>query len=60
MAIDRKKSDERQARLDAMIEEFRAAQQRRLVKRGIALWNRAEAAQRAMECVEPAPPEKVH
>jgi hypothetical protein len=60
MTIDRKKSDERQARIDAMIEEFRAAQQRRLVKRGIALWNRAEAAQRAMECVEPPPPEKVH
>jgi hypothetical protein len=60
MTIDRKKSDERQARIDAMIEEFRAAQQRRLVKRGIALWNRAEAAQRAMECVEPSPPDTVH
>ena len=60
MTIDRKKSDERQARIDAMIEEFRAAQQRRLVKRGIALWNRAEAAQRAMECVADPPPETVH
>ena len=60
MAIDRNDSDERQARLDAMIEEFRAAQQRQLVKRGIVLWNRAEAAQQAMACVEPPPPEKVH
>jgi hypothetical protein len=36
--------DERQARIDALIEQFRAAaQQRRLVKRGIALWKRASA-----------------
>ena len=59
MAIDRNDRDEREARLNAMIEEFRAAQQRRLVKRGIARWNRAEAAQ-AMACLEPPPPEKVH
>jgi hypothetical protein len=43
-----------------MIEEFRAAQQRRLVKAGIALWNRTEAAQQAIACVEPVPPDKVH
>ena len=60
MAIDRSDHDERQARIDAMIEEFRAAQQRRLVKRGIARWNRVEAAQQAMTWVEPPPPEKVH
>ena len=60
MPIDRNDHDERQARLDALIEEFRAAQQRRLVKQGIALWERAEAAQQAMTCVEPLPPEKVH
>ena len=60
MAIDPKNDDQRQARIDAMIEEFRAAQQRRLVKRGIALWNRAEAEYQAMACVEPAPPDKVH
>ncbi len=35
MAIDRNDTDERQARLDTMIEEFRAAQQRQLVKREI-------------------------
>ena len=60
MAIDRHDSEERQARLDLMITEFRAAQQRRLVKRGIALWSRAEAAHLAMAYVAPAPPEKVH
>ena len=60
MAIDRNDSEERQARLDKMIEEFRAAQKRRLLKVGIALWNRTEAAQRALACVEPAPPDQVH
>lgn len=60
MAIDRHDRDERQARIDALIEQFRAAQQRRLVKRGIALWKRAEAAQQAMTYVELPPPEKVH
>jgi hypothetical protein len=60
MAVNRNDTDERQARVDAMIDEFRAAQQRRLVKRGIDLWNRAEAAHQAMACVEPRPPKKVH
>ena len=60
MAIDRNDSEARQARLDAMIEEFRAAQQRRLVKAEMARWNRTEAAQQAMACVKPAPPDKVH
>ena len=60
MAIDRDDRDEREARLNALIEEFRVAQQRRLVKRGIALWNRAEAAHQAMAYVDPPPPEKVH
>ena len=60
MAIDRNDSEERQARLDKMIEEFRAAQQRRLVKAGIALWNHTEAAHQSMACVEPAPPDKIH
>ena len=55
MAIDRNDSDERQARLDAMIEEFRAAQQRRLVKAGIVPLNRTVAAQQPIACVEPAP-----
>ena len=60
MAIDRNDSGERQARLDAMIEEFRAAQQRRLVKAEMARWNRIQAAQRALVCVPPAPRDKVN
>ena len=60
MAIDRNDSEERQARLDAMIEEFRAAQQRRLVKAEMAHWNRTAAAQEAMACVKPAPRDNVH
>ena len=59
MAIDRNDSDERQARLDAMIEEFRAAQQRRGAKGDNALRNRTEAAQQALACVTPAPRDTV-
>lgn len=58
MAIDRNDIEERQLRLDTMIEEFRAAQQRRLVKRERVQRNRAEATQQAMACV--MPPEKLH
>jgi hypothetical protein len=45
MAIEQNNTEERQARLDAMIAEFRAAQQRRLVKVGKALWIRTERTQ---------------
>ena len=48
MTIDRNDPAERQARLDAMLAEFRAAQQRRLVKLGIARWSKAAAAQQAL------------
>jgi hypothetical protein len=60
VAIDRNDSEERQARLDAMLEEFRAAQQRRQVKAEIALRNRTEAAQQAMACAKPVPRDNVH
>ena len=43
MATDDETTDQRQARLEFMVEEFRAAQQRRRVKEGIALWNRTVA-----------------
>jgi hypothetical protein len=40
-----------------MMEEFRATRQRRLVKQGIALWNRTEEAYRkAAPKSEPPPP----
>jgi hypothetical protein len=58
MAIDRNVSDERQARLDAMVDEFRTAQRRRLVKRGKL--HRAESARQATAHIETPPPEKVN
>lgn len=60
MADERDGTDERQARIDTMIEEFRAAQQRRLVMQGIALWKRVEAAQQATAWVVPPAPERIH
>lgn len=54
-AVDRTNSTERQTRVDAMIEEFRVARQRRLVKREIAVRNPPEHAP-TMACVEPPPP----
>jgi hypothetical protein len=54
MAIEQDNVEERQARLDAMIAEFRAAQQRRLVKVGKALWQSTEKAHRSpFSAVEP-------
>ena len=44
MAIEQNNTEERQARLEAMMAEFRAAQQRRLVNVGRALWRRTEHA----------------
>jgi hypothetical protein len=60
VAIDRNDTEERQTRLDAMIEEFRAAQQRRAVWAEIAHRKRIEAAQQAMACVKAAPRDKVN
>jgi hypothetical protein len=48
---------EQQAPLDRMRDEFRTARLRRLVKQGIALWNRTEEAYRqAVATGEPPPP----
>jgi len=58
MAIDRNDTEERQLRLDGMIEEFRAARRRLLDKRERVQRNRAEAAQQATACVRPPLPEK--
>ena len=60
MAIDRNDVEERQARLDAMVEEFRAAQQRRAVRADSAHRKRTEAAQQAMACIKAAPRDKVN
>ena len=48
MTIDRNDPDEQQARLDAMLEEFRAAQQRRLIKLEIAIRSRRAAGQQGL------------
>ena len=60
MTIDRNDPDERQARLDAMLQEFRAAQQRRLIKLEIARWSKRAAAQQAMLLPAVLSPEKSH
>jgi hypothetical protein len=59
MTADLNMLEEREVRITRMMEEFRAAQQRRLVKRGIALWNRSEATmQSAAMAAGAAPPAK--
>ena len=49
---------EQLARIERLIEEYRAAKQRRLVQRALKLWRRAEARQRFVEVQ--APPPRVH
>ena len=56
MAIDRDDTDERRARLDRIMDELRAAEQRSLVKRGIDLWNRTERAQPEIRVARPDRP----
>jgi hypothetical protein len=59
MPIERNDVDERQARIDGMVAEFRAARQRRRVKQGTARWKRTEEALRQAARAE-APPTKVN
>lgn len=42
MAIQRDDEDERQRRVDILAEQFRAAEKRALLKRGIELWTSTE------------------
>lgn len=51
-------TDARQARLEFMLQEFCAAQQRRRVKQGIAFWNRTVT--QAAFAPQPPPPEKLN
>jgi hypothetical protein len=53
MAIQRDTTEERQARLDKMITEFRDAQKRALLKRGVTLWNRTDQEQALTPAVPP-------
>jgi len=60
MAIQRDNTDERESRLNILIEQFRTAEKTALLKRGIALWTHAEA-QRGMARHEAALPlEKIN
>jgi hypothetical protein len=58
MDNDENITDARQAHLEFMLEEFCAAQQRRRVKQGIALWNRTVA--QAALAAQGSPPEKLN
>ena len=59
MAIDNRLEEEEQARLDAMMTEFRAARQRRLEKQAIAEVNRRLT--RRTPAVDPkVPPAKLN
>jgi hypothetical protein len=58
MAIDRIEPADRRARIEQLIEEYRAARQRRLVQRAIELWRDTEARQQFVELE--APPQRVH
>ena len=59
MAIQRDDTDERQARLDAMIEQIRA-EKRALLARGIALWRQTEAERRILRHGAMPPPEQIN
>ena len=47
--INRTDTEERLARIDQMIEEYRSAKQRRLVRQAIRLWRRTQARQNLAE-----------
>ena len=59
MATQRKNADEQHAGLELLIEQFRAAEKRALVRRGVKLWTRAEA-ERARAPVQPLGPDKIN
>jgi len=47
MAFDRSDTDERLARVRLMMQQFRDAKRKAIVRRGITLWMRTEATRRA-------------
>lgn len=60
MAIERNDIEERQARLDKMVTEFRASEQRRQERHGMALWNGVEVARRQGAARVDLPPMKLN
>lgn len=57
MAISRNDTNKHEARLREMIEEFRVAKQRQLVRRGMMLWNRTEPQHALAPIGQPRPDE---
>lgn len=57
MANQQDTKDEQEARIQALVEQFRAAEKRALLKRGIELWTRTEG---ALLETYPLPAAKVH
>jgi hypothetical protein len=54
MALERNDTDDRLIRIEQMIEEFREARQRRLVRRALRFWRKAKALQQIVDLeVEP-------
>lgn len=60
MRINSPESEERLARLEAMMNEYREAERRGFIKRAMALWKQAEAAHRATMYAEPQGSKTVH
>ena len=49
---DHREAEERRARIDQMIERYRKARQRRVLRRAIRLWRLAEAEPLLAHCTE--------
>jgi hypothetical protein len=60
MAIQRDDDDERETRLNTMIEQIRTAEQHALLKRGIALWTQTEMQSGIPFLHAPLPPNKIN
>ncbi len=60
MAIQRNDNDERETRLDILIERFQDAEKRALLKRGIALWTQTEMQSGIPFLHVPLPPNKIN
>ena len=60
MAIQRDDDDERETRLNTMLEQIRTAEQRALLKRGITLWTQTEMQSGIPFLHAPLPPNKIN
>ena len=58
MEIDRTGASELQAHIEQLIEEYRAAKQRRLLQRAMRTWRKTEARQQFVKVEKP--PDRVH